>query len=80
MVRVAGAPGKGASAAVELVERLGERTLVYARLKDGLAITAEDAGDSRVQVGETIALAINGAAAHLFDADGRGHHAEASSE
>ena len=80
MVRVANGPGKGTAATVELVERLGERTLVYARLTDGLAITAEDAGDSRVRVGDTIALDINGAAAHLFDGEGRGHHAEARSE
>jgi multiple sugar transport system ATP-binding protein len=80
MVRVANGSGKGTAATVELVERLGERTLVYARLTDGLAITAEDAGDSRVQVGDTITLDINGAAAHLFDGDGRGHHAEARSE
>ncbi len=80
MVRVAKSAGKHTSAAVELVERLGERTLVYARLSDGLAITAEDTGDSRVQVGETIPLAIDGSAAHLFDADGRGHHAEVRSE
>jgi len=68
------------NAKVELVERLGERTLVYARLSDGGAITAEDEGYSRVQVGETIGLRIDGAAAHLFDADGRGHHAEARAE
>src|SRR5688500_11083622 len=80
MVRVANGSGKGTAATVELVERLGERTLIYARLTDGLAITAEDAGDSRVQVGDTIILDINGAAAHLFDGDGRGHHAEARSE
>ena len=80
MVRVAKGAGKHTTAAVELVERLGERTLVYARLSDGLAITAEDTGDSRVQVGETIPLDIDGSAAHLFDADGRGHHAEVRSE
>jgi len=67
-------------AKVELVERLGERTLVYARLSDGGAITAEDEGYSRVQVGETIGLSINGAAAHLFDAEGRGYHAGARPE
>ncbi len=67
-------------AKVELVERLGERTLVYARLSDGGAITAEDEGYSRVQVGEAIGLRINGAAAHLFDGEGRGHHAQSGAE
>ena len=65
---------------VDLVERLGDRTLVYATLADGLAITAEDEGNSRARIGDKIGLRINGAAAHLFDGEGRGHHAEARSE
>jgi multiple sugar transport system ATP-binding protein len=62
-------------AQVELVERLGERTLVYANLSDGLPITAEDLGNSRVQIGDTVGLKIDGAAAHLFDGEGNGYHA-----
>jgi len=65
------------SAAVDLVERLGERTLVYGRLSDGQAISAVDEGYSRVRIGDTVSLRIDGAAAHLFDADGLGYHAEA---
>jgi multiple sugar transport system ATP-binding protein len=77
MVAVA-PPGEGtADAEVVLLERLGERTLVYARLSDGQEITAEDKGDSRLKVGETVGLRIDGAAAHLFGPDGAGHHAEA---
>jgi multiple sugar transport system ATP-binding protein len=70
-VRVAAA-GAGATvpAKVDLVERLGDRTLVYAHFEDGQAITAEDAGDSRVKMGDSVALAIDGAAAHLFGPDG----------
>jgi multiple sugar transport system ATP-binding protein len=75
-VTVAGGGAAGTAAKVELVERLGERTLIYARLADGLAITAEDEGYSRVRVGDTIGLRIDGHAAHLFDADGAGHHSE----
>ena len=72
-VRVGG--GKAASKAkVELVERLGERTLIYARLADGQAITAEDEGTSAVKVGDDVALKIDGASAHLFDAEGTGYH------
>jgi multiple sugar transport system ATP-binding protein len=72
-VRVGG--GKAAiKATVELVERLGERTLVYARLGDGQAITAEDSGDSRLKIGDEVALKIDGAAAHVFDAQGAGYH------
>jgi len=63
--------GKGATKAkVDLVERLGERTLIYAHLADGQAITAEDEGDSRVKIGDEVSLKIDGAAAHVFDADG----------
>ncbi|HEY0148774.1 MAG TPA: ABC transporter ATP-binding protein [Allosphingosinicella sp.] len=67
----------GISAKVDLVERLGDRTLLYAHLADGQAITAEDGGASAVQIGDTVTLRIDGAAAHLFDAEGIGHHAEA---
>jgi multiple sugar transport system ATP-binding protein len=79
-VRVAANGMPTTQAKVALVERLGERTLVYAHLSDGLAITAEDEGYSRVKVGDAIGLRINGAAVHLFDAEGRGHHAEARPE
>ncbi|MBV9932236.1 MAG: ABC transporter ATP-binding protein [Alphaproteobacteria bacterium] len=68
--------GDGDNATVDLVERLGERTLVYARLADGRAITAEDNGDSRVRIGDKVGLVIDGAAAHLFGPDGAGYHAE----
>ncbi len=72
------AVGEGVlKASVDLVERLGERTLVYGRLKDGTAITAEDAGSSRVQMGDTVGLKVEATAGHLFDADGNGYHAEA---
>src|SRR5206468_13089439 len=50
--------GEGDAATVELVERLGERTIIYARLADGQAITAEDSGDSRARMGERIGLRI----------------------
>jgi multiple sugar transport system ATP-binding protein len=66
--------GKGPKAKVELVERLGERTLVYARLPDGQAITGEDSGDSRVKIDDEVPLKIDGGAAHVFDADGTGYH------
>ena len=64
------------SATVEMVERLGERTLVYGRLQDGTAITAEDIGSSRVQMGDTVGLMVEAKAGHLFDADGVGYHEE----
>jgi multiple sugar transport system ATP-binding protein len=71
------APDAGTTnAEVELVERLGDHTLVYARLADGQEITAEDEGRSRVAMGDKIGLRIDGAATHLFGPDGEGYHAE----
>ena len=64
----------GTKAKVELVERLGERTLIYARLADGQPITAEDSGNSRVRIGDETSLKIDGSSAHVFDADGAGYH------
>jgi multiple sugar transport system ATP-binding protein len=72
-VRVGDRDAAAAEATVELVERLGERTIVYARLSDGQAITAEDHGDSRVKLGDKVRLTIDGAAAHVFDSQGRGY-------
>jgi len=65
-------------AKVELVERLGERTLVYARLADGQAITAEAEGDSKVKIGDEVLLTIDGDAVHLFGPDGTGYHGPAA--
>jgi multiple sugar transport system ATP-binding protein len=75
-VTVAPAEGATTTGKVELVERLGDRTLVYARLADGLAVTAEDEGNSRVHMGDSVGLRILGAGTHLFGPDGAGHHAE----
>ena len=58
-----------------IVERLGDRTIIYARLGDGTEITALDKGDSNIRMGDKISLSIDGRAAHLFASDGTGHHA-----
>jgi multiple sugar transport system ATP-binding protein len=60
------------------VERLGDRTLVHVALADGTLLTAEDRGDSTVHAGQTVGLLVEGAAAHLFSADGTGYHGEAA--
>ncbi len=73
-VRVGARGSASSEAKVELVERLGERTIVYARLADGQAITAEDDGDSEVKLGDPVSLSIDGAAAHVFDSQGKGYH------
>jgi multiple sugar transport system ATP-binding protein len=77
MVGVAAAGAGTTDGKVELLERLGERTLVYALLADGLEVIAQDVGDSRLRVGDRIGLRIDGAAAHLFEADGAAFHPEA---
>ena len=73
-VRVGGRGNNSTKAKVDLVERLGERTLIYARLADGLAITAEDEGNSRVRIGDEVPLRIDGGGAYLFGPDGIGYH------
>ena len=74
-VRVAPIGDATTTAKVELVERLGDRTLIYARLRDGQAVTAEDEGFSRVAINDEVGLKIDGEAAYVFGADGTGHHA-----
>lgn len=71
------APGSGGiPATVELVERLGDRTFIYARLAEGPEIIAHAPGFSEVRPGDAFTLAIDGAAAHVFTADGTAHHPE----
>ena len=68
-------PGCGdTDAQVILVERLGDRSFVYARLADDSEIIAHDSGASRLQIGEAVGLTINGLAAHVFTRDGSGRH------
>ena len=64
-------PGSGIPARVDVIERLGERTLVYANLSDGSTVVYDETGDVQVRIGETVQLAIDGAATHLFGSDGR---------
>jgi multiple sugar transport system ATP-binding protein len=73
-VRVAPAGPDTFAAEVVLVERLGERSLVYAKLGDGTPITAEAPGHTPIKACDTVALAIDGSEAHLFGPDGRGYH------
>jgi multiple sugar transport system ATP-binding protein len=61
-------------AEVKFVERLGERTLIYAQLAGEAPLVAEDIGMSRVAIGDRIGIRFDAAVAHLFD-DVRGYHA-----
>lgn len=73
-VRVTNGGDAATHGTVEVVERLGERTLVHTLLADGARLVAEDAGVSAVRSGDRVGLTIDRAAAHLFDAAGLGHH------
>jgi multiple sugar transport system ATP-binding protein len=66
--------GGGISATATVVERLGERTLVHARLADGTQVTAQDHGLSSVEPGGTVRLKFDTSALHLFGSDGSTWH------
>ncbi len=74
-VTIAPMPEAPVKAEAVLVERLGDRTLVYAKLSDGAEIIAVDRGDSAIRMGDAVGLQIDGHTAHLFDSDGTGYHA-----
>ncbi|MDR3373713.1 MAG: sn-glycerol-3-phosphate ABC transporter ATP-binding protein UgpC [Ancalomicrobiaceae bacterium] len=61
-------------ATIDVLERLGDRSLVHARLADGQSVVANEAGQTRLKVGERIGLRFAGDKAHLFDADGVAFH------
>jgi multiple sugar transport system ATP-binding protein len=58
-------------AVATVVERLGDRTLVYARLADGTQVIAQDGGKSTARAGDSIGLAFDTSELHLFDGQGR---------
>ena len=58
-------------ATAAVVERLGDRTLVYAKLSDGLQVIAQDGGKSQVKAGDSIGLSFDTSELHLFDGQGR---------
>ena len=65
------APGVGAMATVDVIELLGERTLIYANLQDGSTLVYDEPGDIKLAIGDRVQLCIDGTAGHLFDRDGR---------
>jgi multiple sugar transport system ATP-binding protein len=64
----------------QVVERLGDRTLVHVKLADGSTVVAEDIGTSRVAVGDGVGLNFREARVHLFDQTGKAYHAAAEAE
>jgi len=69
------AEGGDTTGTATVVERLGERTLVHVRLRDGSQVTAQDHGMSTVQAGSEVRLAFDVSALHLFAPDGAAWHA-----
>ena len=67
--------GGEAKGKVKVVERLGDRTLVYVQLSDGHLLTAQDSGNSDVQPADTVQLSFDMAQSHYFDSKGKAHHA-----
>jgi multiple sugar transport system ATP-binding protein len=76
-VRVAPVSKATTKIKVELVERLGERTLIYGNLSNGQSITAEDEGNSDIKMGDEIGILIDASAGHVFGAEGASHHVRA---
>jgi multiple sugar transport system ATP-binding protein len=71
------APGSsGLPAKVELVERLGDRTFIYARLAEQVEIIVHAPGFGEVRPGDAVTLSVRAEAAHIFTADGTAHHPE----
>ncbi|MAM62949.1 sn-glycerol-3-phosphate ABC transporter ATP-binding protein UgpC [Maritimibacter sp. UBA3975] len=60
---------------VQVVERLGDRTLLYGRLPNGSDLVAQDLGRTTVQAGDEVRIAVDPSAVHLFDGTGRAFHA-----
>ena len=68
------ASGGTINGSVELMERLGDRTLVHVRLSDGALVVAEDGGKSTLELGVAVSLAADRRETHLFDAQGVAYH------
>lgn len=74
-IRVSGTDDAHLEGVAEVIERLGDRTLVYARLSGGGIVVAEDVGKSRAAVGDHVPLRLEGSEVHLFDAEDRAYSA-----
>ena len=64
------AVGHGLDMKVRVMERLGGASITYGTMADGLRLCAALPGDTAVQEGQTISLAVNPADCHVFDANG----------
>jgi len=58
------------SGVVKVVERLGDRTLLYSELNDGSQIVAQDSGISDIRVGQNLNFRLDQERIHIFDKNG----------
>jgi multiple sugar transport system ATP-binding protein len=65
-----GSGAKFADVSVDLVENLGGQTVVYATTTDGQELTIVLEGQRAVETGARLALYVDPAKAHVFDAEG----------
>jgi multiple sugar transport system ATP-binding protein len=71
-------PGNtGVPLTAEVIERLGDRSLVYGVLDDGSKLVVEADGRSLIRAGDRISISADPKAFHLFGADGRALSREA---
>jgi multiple sugar transport system ATP-binding protein len=63
----------------EVIERLGDRTLIYGVLNDGTKLTTEADGRSTARIGDVLQIRLDQSALHLFDAKGMAHRSDAAS-
>ena len=68
--------GDGTPAVVDVVERLGDRTLVYARGANDQVLVYDEPGHARVSVGDSVQVRIDGESVHVFDGQGLAYHGQ----
>lgn len=55
---------------IEMLEHLGPRAYLHARLADGTRVVAQTDGDTQARPGDRVALRVRSEATHLFNASG----------
>ena len=75
LVPAAQAAGGALSGVVELIESLGAETLIHVKLDSGASIISRLATRTAMHTGDRVAVTVEAANAHRFDAQGRTAHA-----
>ena len=65
---------KGLDLTIKVIERLGDRALLYGTLADGTELIAEDSGRSKTKAGDVVRVSVSPHAVHIFDANGLAYH------